>query len=229
MAQPSFVRAGSAGLDIARGGGGQFLRFEAGKPVEVVMLHGVEPPAGEDPSGSNSIISFNQYAIWLDDLPEGVKSPVFPALGGKSDPGAMLGLEPRFKGLAIVMEKDGEDEKIWAFTVSIFKQLVEIEAAMGESLRGKVLRVTRTGEGLKTKYRITPTTKSVDIEGEPETNLLDHVGPTTREAIIEMLEAAGQWPPTGGDPFAKGKTLGKAKTKPAPVEDEPADEDFESA
>jgi hypothetical protein len=204
---PSFIKAGQAGNDIASGGG-KFLKLESGKPREIIPLTGVEPPDGEEPNGSNSIISFNQYAIWKDNLPDGVRSPVFPAIGGKSDPGAMLGLEPRFKGFMLVIEKGGEDELVWPFTVSVFKQLCELESTLGESIKGMILKVSRTGEGLKTKYRVVATGKRVAINGEPETDLMEHVGPTTREEIVEMLEAAGEWPPVGGDPFAKPKTTG---------------------
>lgn len=213
-AVPSFLKSGENGL--ASLSGGAFIKLEAGKPVSVIMLTGVNAPKGEEANGKNSIISFNQYAIWMeqDELPEGARSPVFPALGGKSDPGVMLGLDARFRALALVKvvgEEDG-DEKILGIGASLFKQLVEIEQAMGESLKGAIIRINRTGSGLTTKYTATASGKRVTIQGEPELDLTEHVGPTSRDAIVEMLSAAGKWPPPGGDPFAN-KVEVKSGTK----------------
>lgn len=202
MSMPNFVKAGSQGETFLNKG--KFIKLESGKTIEIIPLTGVEPPPGKKPDGTNCVISFQQYTMWLDDLPEGKLSPIFPALGGKDDPGALLNLQPKFRAMMLVMTPGEEEEQIFAFGIQIFKQLVEIEQALGTPLRGHVLKVTRTGSGLGTKYRVVPTAKTVDIEGEPETNLLDHIGPTTREGIIAMLEEAGVWPPVGGDPFANG-------------------------
>lgn len=209
MSVPSFVKHGAAGLDNLNAG--KFVKLTTGTPVEFVCLTGIEPPEGEEPSGTNSVISFNEYTMWLDDLPEGKLSPRFPAIGGAGDPGQMLGLQPRFRMMMLVMPKGEEEEKILSATVSVFKQLVDVEQAIGESLRGHVLRLTKSGEGLKTKYRVVPTGRKVDIDGAPALNLVDYIGPSTREEIVTMLTEAGQWPPEGGDPYApKAKLAGKA-------------------
>lgn len=219
MVLPSFIGAGS---DVQTGGASKFVRLEQGKPLELIPLTGVEPPAGESPDGKNCVISFRQYTFWIDNPSEGQRSPSFPALGTKDDPGALLGLESKFRGMMICVQKDDEGEKVWGFGVSVFKQLCDIEAALGESLRGHILRVLKKGEGMQTKYTIVNTGRVVDIEGEPETDLMEYVGPTTRPEIIEKLVEAGAWPPPGGDPFAaaapkKGVSVGGSKPKPAPA------------
>lgn len=215
---PGFIKSGADGLDQLNAS--KFVKLSTGKPVEVVCLTGVEPPEGEEPNGKNAIISYQEYTKWMDDLPEGKMSPRFPAIGGAYDPGKVLGLVPRFRMLMLVMEKGSDEEKILSATVSIFKQLVEVEAAMGHSLRGSIVRITKTGEGLKTKYRVVPTGRSVEIEGIPETNLIDFIGPMTREDICEMLEGVGLWPPDGGDPATKKSSKKLPPAAKPPVEDE---------
>ena len=235
---PNFIKHGAAGLDQLQGS--KFLKLESGKTISIIPLTGVEPPQGEVNNGRNCVISYNQFTMWLDNLPDGVMSPMFPAIGGAGDPGTMLGLEPRFRAMMLCLVKGEEEERILALGISLFKQLIEIEQADGESIRGKVLKISKTGEGLKTKYRVVPTSARVDFDGEPETNLADHLGPTTREAIIEMLVRAEVWPPEGGDPYATPKkskpgiststpSSGSKKSKPTPppVVDEDEDEDFE--
>ncbi len=212
-ALPGFIRTGGEGLNQLAGG--QFIKLEAGKPVELICLTGVEPPVGEQATGKNSVISFNQYTMWLDNLPDGARSPMFVATGGPFDPGHLLGLETRFKALMLCMVPNEEGEKILSMGASVFKQLVEIEQTSGESLRGHVIRILKTGEGLKTKYRVTPTTKAVNIDGEPETDLMDNVGPTERDEIVKMLVDAGVWPPPGGDPFVKSGKSSKKTPPPA--------------
>ena len=232
MALPSFV---GAGKDVQLGGN-KWVRLEEGKPVDIIPLTGVEPPDGETPNGSNCVISYRKYTMWLDDLKEGQRSPSFPAIGTPDDPGAMLGLEAKFTGLMICAIKGEDGEKIWNFGISVFKQLVDIEAALGESIKGHIIRVTKKGSGMSTKYAVVNTGRTAEIEGEPETDLMEQLGPTTRKEIVAVLEEAGVWPPVGGDPYAEAKAppaktgakVGGSKpaTKPAT---KPAAKDAKSA
>lgn len=204
---PSFVKGGEQGGVLLNKG--TFLKLESGKPLEIVPLTGVNPPPGELMSGHNCLMSFQQYTLWLDDLPTGKFSPSFPNLGGKGEVGQVLGLTPTFRCMMLVMVNGEEDEQIWAFGKQVFSQLVEIEQAAGESIRGLVLRVSKTGEKMQTKYRVVPTSRRVPVSGEPETDLTKFVGPTTREEIIKLLVEVDAWPPPGGDPLAtpSGKAL----------------------
>jgi hypothetical protein len=209
---PSFVKTGSSAVEQLSGG--KFVRLESGKAVEIIPLTGLEPPPGEDPNGSNCVISFQQYAIWMDDLPEGKKSPVFPAIGGKYDCGAILGLTPKFRALMLVTVNGEEDEKILPMGAQVFKELAQIEMATGQPLKGCVLRLVKTGVGMATRYKVVFTGRHVTVEGEPQTDLMDYVGPQTREEIVQMLEAVGKWPPPGGDPMVAEKPAKSGKKAP---------------
>lgn len=246
MSFPSFIKSGSHGKELTTRG--NYLRIEAGKSVRVVCLTDIDAPDGVEPNGSNGIISFQQYVLWKDrdeSSADAGGSPTFPSIGGPGDPGKLLGLTPKFKALAIVAQlppgpltSDVElTETIWPMTISVFRQLTSIREAIGESIKGLVLNVRREGEGMKTKYTVVSTGKTLAISEEPITNLLDAVGPKTREDIIEMLVKSGDWPPPGGDPFdvtvtspsPKAKATTKPATKPMakPVTTTPASEDGE--
>lgn len=224
MVLPGFLAAGRAGETLTAGGG-RFLKLEAGKPIEIIPLTGVNPPDGEEADGKNCVISFMQYSLWLEEgqRPEGVSSPMFPSIGGPYDPGKLLGLDAKFRGMMLCVVKGDDQEQIWGFGKQVFKQLVEIEDALGESIRGKVIKISKTGTGMSTKYRVVNTGRSVPVSGSPETDLLEWIGPTTREEIVELLEKAEQWPPAGGDPMLAKKavrpsvtpTAKPATTKPA--------------
>lgn len=223
---PSFIRTGQNGL--AQLASGSFIKLEAGKPISIIPLTGVEPPPGKTPTGNNCVISFMQYAAWMENLPEGQRSPIFPQLGGKDDPGALLGLEPKFRALMLCTVEGEEEEKILPMGAQLFKQLVEIEQALGQSIKGRVLRISRTGSGMQTKYRAVATGAFVEVTGEPELDLTENIGPTSRAEIVEMLTKVGMWPPKGGDPFAEGAPKSKksgAKKVPFEVKEESADSD----
>jgi hypothetical protein len=125
----------------------------------------------------------------------------------------------------MLCQRPKEDrELIFPFTVSVFKQLRDVEVAIGGSIRGKILRVSRQGDGLRTRYSVIFTGREVDLQGEPTTDLMDHVGPTTREEIIQLLEQVGIWPPAGGDPYAPkptGRKGQKGAAKPTAVQQQP--------
>lgn len=218
MVLPSFIAAGRSG-ELLTAGGGRFLKLESGKAITIIPLSGVNPPNEEEADGRNCVISFMQYSIWLDEAnrPEGANSPMFPAIGGPHDPGRLLGLEPKFRAMMICVVQGDDQEQIWAFGKQVFKQLVEIEDALGESIRGKILKITKTGTGMNTKYRVVNTGKSVPVDGTPDTDLLEWLGPTSREEIVEMLVKAEQWPPAGGDPamVVKPKPAVRPTAKPA--------------
>jgi hypothetical protein len=196
MGLPKFVGSGKSVTKP-----GQFLSWEPGETKEIVLLTGLEHPEGEEQTGKNCIIHFDQYSIWIDqsELPEGTKSPMFPKIGVPDEPGKMLGLESRFRAMALVMDAETQEEKIWAMTKSVFDQLEPIEDATGESLRGALVRVTRKGKKLDTRYTVTFTGKRFELEGEPELDVIEWIGPTSREEQIRMLESVGVWPPGGSE------------------------------
>lgn len=194
-ALPTFAKAGDKGQDFSSG---KILpKMKAGEILEIVALTGVNPPEGETPTGSNCICAFQEYTLWIDrGADEKGFSPSFPNIGGPEEIGALLGLQPRFKGMMLVARKGEEEEKILTMGVQVYNQLVEIEKTLGESIKGQVLRIKRVGSGQNdTKYTVIQTGKRVTIEGDPETDMVPFMGPLTREGIVAMLEKAGQWPP----------------------------------
>lgn len=178
---PSFVRTGATGLDSLGDANSKFIKLTAGKPVEIVPL-----------SGLDGVISYNQHALWLD---EG-NSPIFPCFAEEWCPGDILGDKPRFRALLLCVVRGGDsthEEMILPMGIALFKQLVSIEEAIGESIRGHVIRITRTGERLSTRYNAVPTGRRVKLSGTPETNLLDHIGVTDPNEVVEMLEKTELW------------------------------------
>lgn len=223
MPLPSFIKSGEDGKTII--GGGNYLRLEVGKPKRVVLLTDINAPAGKEPSGLNSIISYNRYTLWLNEgeRGEGQMSPNFVQLGGKSDPGAMLGLEPKFCAMALVAELPPGPitsetelvETIWQMGVGPYRALCSLREAVGDSIKGMVISIKKTGTGKSTRYEVMNTGKTIEIDSELQTNLEDFVGPTTREGIIKLLTEVKQWPPEGGDPYAVTSPAKSKTTKPS--------------
>lgn len=227
---PAYIQQGEDGLNSR---GSKFLKVESGKAVNIIPLTNLNAPKGEVPTGNNCVISYDQYSIWLDNLPEGKMSPFFPAIQpAECDPGRLMGLEPKFVGMMICVTEDEPDvERILRLTLSGFKELSDIEMATG-GIKGRVIQYKKTGSGQATRYKFINTGRSVEVQGEPETDLTDHIGPTTREEIIELLDSVAEemhrqhgyvWPPAGGDPCAK--KVGKSKRQAPPPS--PVDDDFE--
>lgn len=215
MSLPNFLKAGDNAESLQSSG--QFISLKDGESINLVLLTGVNPPKGEQATGSNCLISFNQYVIWINenDRPKTddgspMMSPIFPQISknSKVDVGQVLGLKPRFRAMMLVTKENelsdnGITEYIWPMSISVWKQLSKLESAMG-SLKGKVIRFEREGSGLKTAYSLISLGREVTINGDPETDLTQHVGPMEREEITEMLEKFGMWPPAGGDPLDDG-------------------------
>lgn len=195
----SFLQVGSE-IDPSSSKSGDYIKLEDGEYVDVVMLTDFDTPDGEEFDGKNGIIAYQQYQVWLNPAPESGVSPMFPLLPGKHDVGATLNsaipdptkrIQPRFTALALVgVIEDGElvSESIWRMTTRVFKDLAETADTLGQ-IKGQVLRIKRTGSGLKTKYSIVVKGQQVEVEGEPETNLLDSVGNFDPDATAEELEA----------------------------------------
>lgn len=201
--------------------------IKAGEAVEFVCLTGVKPPDGEEQTTQNSVLDFYEYTMWKTGLGAGEFSPRFPMLSegkpgelgtleGHEDPGKVLGLEPRMRGLMLVMPsekgKPSGEEKIYSFSISVYKQLLELENSLEESLKGKVLKVSRTGSGrTDTRYMVMATGKSVELTGTPELDMIDYCGPTSYAAIVKMLVDSGNWKTQEEKPATKAKKSPFAK------------------
>jgi ribosomal protein L12E/L44/L45/RPP1/RPP2 len=131
----------------------------------------------------DDLISLDQHEFW-DTNP----AVIFPCIGDGC-PGCELGNEAKFKAFLPVMTKDG-DPKIYAFGISVERQLVELEDELG-GIRGKVMKVKRTGTGMKTKYMVVALGKSIKIDDTTAPDVIKAIGEPTRESIIKMLVDAG--------------------------------------
>ena len=179
---PSFIKKGREGLTDS-GGGQKFLKLKDGDSAEIAPIGGVD-----------DIISFDQHAFWLD----AGNSPIFPCLQSDDCPGCMLGHGPSFKALmsVVVRGEEGPEERMIVFGKSVFKALIDAEDALG-SLNGNILKYSRKGSGMATRYTIIPTGRKADVPSldKREFDPIDHVGLTDRDEIIKALTEAGLWPP----------------------------------
>jgi len=186
---------GSRGKKVnSAGEESKFIDLPEGR-TNVVFLTDVDAPEGEEPNGQNCIVFFSRYELWEAEDGDGNKRPaLFPKLEGE-DPGSQLGLTPKFRALALVIDPETETEKILGMSKSVYNGLVEIKEASG-TLKWKEVSILRTGTGIKTRYSVTNTGNVADVEGDPETDLMDHLGPSTPEEQIEMLKNVNEWHPS---------------------------------
>lgn len=180
-----FIKKGAKALDEASSPPGQvFLKLQDGESTEFAVIGGLD-----------EIISFDQHAFWL----ESGNSPIFPCLQTEDCPGCQLNNEPRFKAVMVVLAKTegGTEERLIIFGKQVVTALRDANDAVGD-LNGHILRMSRKGTGLNTRYSLMPTGRTTKVPKIEEVSLnpIENIGPTTREAIVEALEQAGLWNPT---------------------------------
>jgi len=115
-------------------------------------------------------------------------------LAGEKCPSCEMGHDPRFKAYLPVMLRDG-DSKVFAFGISVYRKIELLSEELGD-LTGKVLKIIRTGSGLKTRYDVIATGKSANIDDAEEVDIIKLLGPTTYEEVSELLESRGLRPAT---------------------------------
>lgn len=174
MATKSPFRKGRAAVS-ASSGGGQFISL---KPDEQIVLAPVE--------GLDGMISADMHEYW------DIRPAIFHPCIGRGCPGCEVGNEPRFKGYLPVLPKNGE-VAVYPFTISVYNQLEGIEDALdeGENLKGFILKISRQGSGMKTRYQIVPIGKRVDVSEVDVPDFIPQLGPQTADAIWELLEENG--------------------------------------
>jgi hypothetical protein len=149
-------------------GGGSYFKIDAGESADIVIL-----------SSADDILSCEQCAIWLD---EG-NSPVWVYTGG-DDPSNVLGI-PRAYRAYVGIYHDGE-AKVWSLSKTVHNMLLEISDA-GALVPGAMVRVKRTGTGLKTRYAIVPRGKTKDVSDVEAPDIIESLGPITSEGVWEMM------------------------------------------
>lgn len=170
------IRKGTKVLDERMPSGESiFLAIQPDSSVDVVPLESM-----------NEMVSVDQHAIWLD----AGNSPIFPCISGTGEqcPGCQLGDKPRFRGFLPILTKEGE--RIFAFGIQVARSLSDIDDAT-DGIRGQVLRIKRSGSGLSTRWSIITTGKTKDVEGKEVPDVAEHLGPTSRSEILELLFNAG--------------------------------------
>ena len=162
------------------GNGSQFLGLKDGES------HVFAPLVGLD-----ELISADMHEYW--DLRPAIYHPCI----GRGCPGCEVGNEARYKAYLPVLLKSGEIA-IYPFTVSVYNQLEELEDALqdeadddSENIKGYVIRVSRKGTGMATRYTVTGTGKQLDVESAEIPDFLPQLGPTTKETIWDLLESKG--------------------------------------
>lgn len=200
---------------------GMFLSVPNDKTVELkVLVNGKDIP------------SIDQCALWSFFNP----SPVWTYIG-EDDPSNDLGVKRGYRAFVQVSYKDDRGEqkvKLWSIPIGVHKQLSELEEVLG-GLKGQVLRVKKSGSGLKTKYTVVSTGKRYKITEKvlSQEEVLDLLGPFTRDEIIDVIEERCKMSFDEVVAYVTSKDEGKpTKKKPkkfevVEIEDEEFDEDEE--
>ena len=166
----SIIRKGKD--DIAPAGGGKFIKLKDGDSVAIAPLVGLD-----------EMISCDQHEFW-DTNP----AVIFPCIQTKC-PGCEREDKPKFKAFLPVLTKE-DGVKVFSFGIKVYRQLEDLEAELG-TIKGKQLKVRRSGTGRTTSYTVVGTGKVVKVEGEEIPDIITMLGPTTREDILKLMEQRG--------------------------------------
>jgi len=208
-----FYHKGRPAASESSAGAGQFLKVSEDDAVVIAPMVGLD-----------ELVSFDQHEFW--DVNPAV---IFPCIGDGC-PGCELENTPKFKAFLPVLTRENEP-KVYAFGISVERQLVELEEELG-TIKGKALKIRRSGTGMKTKYMVVGLGKSIKIDSSIEIpDVIKIIGDPTRESIIKQLVDAGI-----ADPSEFKRTHASEEEKPKPkraakreTKEEPADEAAEEA
>lgn len=184
-----------------------WFKPQAGETINITMLADVD-----------EILNCEQCAIWLDTG----ASPVWVFMG-PDDPSIDLGVDRRYRAYIPLMVGDDEPQ-LWSVGKGVHGQLLDIADANG-GLKGLVIQVKRTGNGLATRYSTVPTGKRKKVDNIPEIDVISLLGPLDVEEIRTMIAdklgmadydaVVEYYKGQGGVPGQKTSITGKVKGKPA--------------
>jgi hypothetical protein len=196
----------------ASSGGSQFLGLKDGESHVLAPLYGLD-----------ELISADMHEYW------DIRPAIFHPCIGRNCPGCEVGNEARFKGYYPVLLKSGE-VAIYPFTISVYNQLEAIEDAMddGETLQGFVLKISRKGTGLSTRYTVVPVGKRLDVSDTEIPDFIPQLGPQTKKEIVALLEDKG-FEVGGTTPVVKMETESAAGTATADTGTDDEDDDWGDA
>lgn len=104
-----------------------------------------------------------------------------------SCPGCLSGNKPAYRGYLPIVTSKGE-VKVLVFTKTGKQQLEEVAAGLEDTLRGKVITMSRRGSGFDTRYSVTGTgkdaTDTVEKFADQLPDVIQMLGPQGRDEII---------------------------------------------
>jgi hypothetical protein len=180
-----------------------FIAVKEDEPVTIVPILPTE-----------QIVSIDLHAFWTVN-----PAVTFACLDGTDEgcPGCELGDKAAYRAFLPVLDSEG-DMKMFAFGISVERQLVTLEEELGEIV-GLKLRVKRTGTGLATKYQVINTGKNTEVEvteKEATKFVESNIDVKDRDTIESDLRAAGL-------------LGGKSASKKAKDEDDETEEEEDEA
>lgn len=168
-------KTGRAGVKSSGSAGGQFLTLKNDGDSAVFA-----PMVGLD-----EMVSADMHSRW--EVNPAVHHPCI----GRKCPSCLTGDKPKFKGYLPIVLPEG-DIKIWAFTITSYRQLEALEDEMEDgTLRGKAIKLIRRGVGLNTKWVVMGTGREIDVDGLEIPDFVPNLGPATESDINEALLEAG--------------------------------------
>ena len=184
-------------------GGSQFLSIKDGESETFAPLVGLA-----------DMVSAEMHEYW--DIRPAFYHPCI----GRGCPGCEVENEPRFKGYLPVAKKDGS-VMIFPFTISVYNQLEELEDELeGGSLKGYVIKFSRRGSGMATRYTVLGLGKRIDVDDKEVPDFISQLGPQTKEDITELLVSKGLLDETDEEPAKETKAEAEEE-----VAEDVADED----
>lgn len=166
----SVFKTGKNTVDVSSKSGGGFVSIKDGDTLPIVPLLSL-----------NEMIHAEFHEFW------DVRPAYFhPCIGENCPSCELTNNKPRFKGYLPVQTKDGV--KIWAFTISIYEQLLALDEELEGGLRGYLVKFSRKGSGKNgTTYTATCVGKKIDISGVEVLEFTQYLGPTNAEDIRKGL------------------------------------------
>lgn len=143
-------------------------------------------------SDSDEIVQVDQCEIW-DTQP----AVIWPQ-NEDYDPSRELKLRPALRSFMWVLVDDDPEPKIWSLRSKQHQELLDIkEANDGESLKGMVIQVKRTGSGFESRYTTTSTprrAKSLPSEIPGPEVIIERLNVRTGEAVKQEIMNAFSLP-----------------------------------
>lgn len=168
----SVFRKGAEAAPSGGGEGGKFLKVPEGESISVVPLVNLD-----------DLVSIDQHEFW--DINPAL---LFPCIGAGC-PACEAGNKPKYKAfLPVLANGDSTTPKIYAFGISVERQLETIAEEVGE-IQGLVLKIRRTGSGFNTRYSVVPTGKKVKIDGITAPRPEDEINVLSSEEIANKISA----------------------------------------